>query len=222
MRFSKNEYILRNFQKLKHKKWELFVITRIIHLLDDPDVEFICQQLVRTLSGKRYLTDLCFPALKLYCEIDEVQHSLEHHRENDQIRQREIIDATDFLEKRIQVYDENNNDRNLDEINKEIDEFIAFVRRRKEDFMSKDEFIPWNYETKFSPDFHVKRGCLDVNDNIVFLNHRDAMRCFGYEGGHFQKALWPIPDSNKKLWFPKLYENKEWNNSLSDDFKKIL
>ena len=44
----------------------------------------------------------------------------------------------------------------------------------------------------------------------------------GYEGGHFQRAVWTIPDSNKELWFPKLYENKEWNNSLSDDFKKII
>ena len=93
MPFSRDEYILRNFSKIKHKKWELYVITRIIHLLNDPDIAFVCQQAIRTRNNRRYLTDLCFPGLKLYCEIDEVQHSLEHHRENDQIRQREIIDA---------------------------------------------------------------------------------------------------------------------------------
>ena len=37
MKISKDEYILRTFSKIKHKKWELFVITRIIHLLEDPD-----------------------------------------------------------------------------------------------------------------------------------------------------------------------------------------
>jgi len=222
MRFSKDEYILRNLSKIKHKKWELFIITRIIHLLNDPDIEFVCQQLVRTPNGKHYLTDLCFPSLKLYYEIDELQHSSELHTITDQIRQREIIDAIDFIEKRIQIYDENDNDRNLDEITEEVDEFIAFVKRRKEDFVSKGKFVPWNYETKFSPETHIKRGHIDVKDNVVFQNHRDAMRCFGYEGGHFQRAVWKIPGSNKALWFPKLYENKEWNNSLSDDFKKII
>ncbi len=40
MRVSKNEYILRNLSKIKHKKWELFVITRITHLLNDPEIEY--------------------------------------------------------------------------------------------------------------------------------------------------------------------------------------
>jgi hypothetical protein len=40
MRASKNEYILRNLSKIKHKKWELFVITRIIYLLNDPEIEY--------------------------------------------------------------------------------------------------------------------------------------------------------------------------------------
>ena len=56
----------------------------------------------------------------------------------------------------------------------------------------------------------------------MFLTHRDAMRCFGYRGGHYQRAVWKIPGNKKELWFPKLYENKQWNNSLSDDFKEIV
>ena len=68
MKFSKDQYVLRNFSKIQHKKWELYVITRIIHLLNDPELEFVCQQLVKTSDNKRYLTDLCFPELNLYCE----------------------------------------------------------------------------------------------------------------------------------------------------------
>ena len=48
------------------------------------------------------------------------------------------------------------------------------------------------------------------------------MQCFGYDGGHYQQAVWKIPDSNKAVWFPKLYPNDTWENSLSDDFKKII
>ena len=53
MTISKDDYILRNFSKIKHKKWELYVITRIIHLLNDPEIEFVCQQLVKTPNNKR-------------------------------------------------------------------------------------------------------------------------------------------------------------------------
>ena len=61
-----------------------------------------------------------------------------------------------------------------------------------------------------------------MKDNVVFSNHRDALRCFGYKGGHYQRAVWRIKDSIKAVWFPKLYKNNTWNNSLSNDFTKII
>ena len=222
MKFSKDEYTLRNFSKIQHKKWELYIITRIIHFLNDPDIEFVCQQLLKTRDGKRYLADLCFPSLKLYYEIDEAQHGSDQHKIKDEHRQREIVDATDFIEKRISVFDKNKKDRNINEINIEVDAFIDFIKKRKKQFISKNNFISRNYETKFSPAPHLKRGYIDVKDNVVFSNHRDALRCFGYKGGHYQRAVWRIKDSNKGVWFPKLYKNNTWNNSLSDDFKKII
>ena len=90
MKFSKDEYTLRNFSKIQHKKWELYIITRIIHFLNDPDIEFVCQQLLKTRDGKRYLADLCFPSLKLYYEIDEAQHGSDQHKIKDEHRQREM------------------------------------------------------------------------------------------------------------------------------------
>ena len=222
MRFSKDEYILRNFSKIQHKKWELYIVTRIIHFLNDPDIEFVCQQFIKTRDGKRYLTDLCFPSLKLYYEIDESQHGSDEHKIKDEHRHREIIDATDFVEKRISIFDRNKNDKRIKIINAEVDEFINFIRKRKNKFLLEKKFISWNYETKFSPEPHIKRGYIDVEDNVVFLKHRDALRCFGYKGGDFQKAVWNIKGTNKYIWFPKLYENSLWKNSLSDDFKKII
>ena len=221
MTISKQDYILRNFSKIKHKKWELYVITRIIHLLNDPEIEFVCQQIVKTPENKRYLTDLFFPTLKLYYEIDEAQHSSDQHIISDVHRQREIVDATGFVEKRIRVFDENKNDRSLNKINKEVDAFIDFIKKRKKQFISKNNFISWNYETKYSPEPHLKRGYIDVKDNVVFLNHRDTLRCFGYKKGHHQRATWTIKGTKKHVWFPKLYKNNDWNNSLSDDFKTI-
>ena len=170
MKFSKDQYVLRNFSKIQHKKWELYIITRIVHFLNDSDVEFVCQQLIRTHDGKRYLADLCFPSLKLYYEIDEAQHGSDEHKIKDEHRHREIIDATNFIEKRITVFDKNKKDRDINQINIEVDEFIDFIKERKKSFISKGDFIPWDYETKFSPIPHLKKGYIDVKDNVVFLN----------------------------------------------------
>jgi len=219
---TKDQYILRNFSKIKHKKWELYIVTRVIHLLNDPTIEFVCQQLVKSKTGKRYLTDLCFPTLNLYYEIDEAQHSTEDHQISDAHRKREIIDATSFIERRIKVFDKKGNDRKLPEIDRDIDAFVSFIKKRKKELVAKKEFIPWEYNKKFNPLVHIKRGYLDLKDNVVFLNHRDCMRCFGYTGGHFQRAAWRIKGRQQGLWFPKLYPNKMWNNYLSDDFSEIF
>ena len=221
MSISKDDYILRAFSKIQHKKWELYVITRIVHLLDDPDLEFVCQQLIKTPDHKRYLADLCFPELELYCEVDELQHSAKEHAIADENRMKEIIDASHFTEKRIQIYDNNLKIKELTEINKEIDSLIRYIRDRKQEYIANNNFNPWDYYNKYNPEVHIERGYIDTKDNVSFLYHRDALRCFGYDGGHFQRAVWSIKGTRKGVWFPKLYENDLWNNSLSNDFKRI-
>ena len=221
MTVSKDEYILKTFSKIQHKQWELYIITRIIHLLDDPELEFVCQQLIKTPDHKRYLADLCFPEIELYFEVDELQHSKVEHSVSDQNRMKEIIDATNFKEMRIQIYDIDLKIKKLSEINDEIDSAVKFIIDRKKEYISKNNFTPWNFYNKYNPDIHIERGHLDAKDNVSFLYHRDVLRCFGYSGGHHQKAVWSIKGTEKGVWFPKLYKNNEWNNSLSDDFKKI-
>ena len=220
---TKDEYLLKNFSKIKHKKWELFVITRILHLLDDPDIEYVCQQYIKVKGNKHYLTDLCFPSLKLYYEIDEGQHGAEKHLNDDKIRQREILEATDWVEKRIRVYDSSNRNlgRDLNEVIREVDKFIAYVKDRKNKFeKSLGKKIVWDYENKFNPIKYLESGFIDVKENIVFLNHRDCLKLFGYKSdGHFQQAWWEVGTRhlNQAIWFPKLYPNKEWANTLSPD-----
>ena len=223
---SKDEYLLRNFSKITHKKWELFVITRILHLLNDPDIEYVCQQYVNpSSSDKYYLTDLCFPSLKLYYEIDEGQHASKEHKIDDKIRQREILDATDWEQKRIRVHDNDDpsKGRDLNEVILEIDEFVNYIKNRKKEFESKfGKKITWDYESKFNPQPHIDRGYIDVNDNVVFHYHKDAMKLFGYKGGHFMPGYWSVKGFNKAVWFPKLYDNTPWKNVLADDSSKII
>ena len=74
---------------------------------------------------------------------------------------------------------------------------------------------------EFNPEPHIKRGYININDNVTFKYQKDALRCFGYKGGHYQQAVWKIPKTNKRVWFPKLDIDEDWNNSLSNDGEKI-
>jgi len=218
---SKDDYILRSFSKIKHKSWELYVITRIVHLLDDPEIEFICQQLIKTSGGRRYFADLCFPSLKIYIEIDELHHANQQNQIDDKFRKTEIIDVTNYEEYRLPIFNSQNKLRDLKEINDEILSIVELLKSKKTECKKTSEFIPWDYENKFSPEPYIAKGYIDVKDNVSFLTHRDAMKCFGYTGGHFQRVSWKVKNSESRLWFPKLYKNNMWDNSLSEDSQII-
>ena len=157
--FKRTEYILRNLSKISHKQYELYVISRIVHLLDDPEIEFVCQQLIRVNSGDWYLADICFPQLKMYLEIDELQHSKREHIISDKHRKREIVDATDFKEYRIKVFDEGDgqNLKSIHKINEEVDDFIKVLHKEKIKNVRKGEFIAWDPQKKFDPETAYKK-----------------------------------------------------------------
>ncbi len=223
---SKETYVTRNFQKISGKRWELYVITRVIHLLNDPDIEYVCQQYINPPKNKEYyLADLAFPSLKLYLEIDEGQHGGEGHQTADIKRDAEILEATDWECKRIAVYLNQGNtkvDKNLEALNQEIDEFVQYVRTRKQNLVSQGNNITWNYEEKYLPETFIKQQIINFEDNVALLNHRDVLRLFGYKKGHYQRAVWVINKFHEMVWFPKLYPNADWVNKFDDKTGSIL
>ena len=68
------EYITRSLNKIRHKKYESYVINRIVHQLNDFTLKFITQQYVKRSDNKIALTDLYFPQLGIHVEIDEGHH----------------------------------------------------------------------------------------------------------------------------------------------------
>jgi very-short-patch-repair endonuclease len=223
---SKETYVTRNFQKISGKRWELYVITRVIHLLDDEDIEYVCQQYINPPQNKEYyLADLAFPSLKLYLEIDEGQHGSDLHKASDIKRDAEILQATDWECVRIKVFETANNskvDKKLKQLNLEIEDFVKYVRKKKEQFIQDGHDISWNYEEKFLPESFIKKNIIKVNDNVSLLNHRDVLRLFGYKKGHYQRAVWKIDRFNEMVWFPKLYPNADWVNEFEENTSSIL
>lgn len=217
---SKETYVTRNFQKISGKRWELYVITRVIHLLNDPDIEYVCQQYINPPKNKEYyLADLAFPSLKLYLEIDEGQHGGESHQAADIKRDAEILEATDWECKRIAVYVNQGNtkvDKKLELLNQEIDRFVEHIRIKKQNLISQGNDIVWEYEKKFLPETFIKKQQINVSDNVSLLNHRDVLRLFGYTKGHYQRAVWKVEKFTEMVWFPKLYSNSDWVNEFDE------
>lgn len=222
---TKGDYILRRLTKVSRKKWEFYVISRIVHGLDDEEIEFTTQQLVRLPNNKRALTDMYFPQFGIHLEIDEAHHL--NVLEDDDKREYDIVAATNNEINRISVADRNSDgtisERSLGVVSLEVDRFIKSIKKQKDADIRSGKFKKWEFENRYNPDVHIKAGYIHADENVLFSTHRDALRCFGYTGGHFQKAVWNIPDeSGDFVWFPRLYKQNDWHNELSGDGKVIL
>ena len=213
----KSEYVLRSLQKIIKKKWEFYIISRIIHKLDDPEIEFITQQLVRLKNGKRALTDLYLPQFNINLEIDEP--SLYHESDIDNKREQDIIFRTDHDIFRIKISE---GDGDISIINSKTDEFINKLEGQKKKLVKSGEFYPWDFENQYNPERFIEKGCFEISDNVLFRKQIDAMRCFGFTGLGWQRGTWSVPDgSGDWLWFPRLFEHGMWHNELCEEGKVI-
>jgi len=229
---SKDSYVLKSLSKIRHKSWELYVVSRILHILDGK-IEFVCQQYVKPskkqlIPGKDtrgYLTDLCFPSLGIYLEVNEEQHAESRHAEKDDIREKEIFEETNWEQVKIEIYHSEDSSiyKTLNEINIEIDAFIhKLLKKKKEIEQINGKELIWDYKSKFKPEKYIKEGSIHVKNNVSFLTQRDAKRLFGYKKGHAQNATWEVKKTGQVMWFPKLYPNADWDNELTKDGKSIF
>src|SRR6056300_1519980 len=89
---AKANYVANTLAKLKHKKWELYIVSRIVHILNDFEIEFVCQQLILLENGKWVFADIYYPQFNLCLEINERGgHSKLQDRLKDDKRQLEIL-----------------------------------------------------------------------------------------------------------------------------------
>ncbi len=209
---NKLEFICRQLSRAENKTFEHYVVTRIWHLLNDIDIKFITQQYVVRPEG-RALTDMYFPQLHKHIEIDEGHHKKQI--QSDKIRESDIINATGHEVLRVDMT------RSLEVINLTIDDIVSKIKVAKN---NKPDFKPWDFEAEQNPATYISRGYIDLKDDVAFKSMVDAANCFGKT--YKQKGIWkgvlkhPREDG-KYIWFPKLYKNGDWDNSISDDENTI-
>ena len=218
----KKEYILAQLSRTNKKNYENYIITRIIHLLNDLDIKFVTQQYFKRPDGNFGLTDLYFPQFNLSIEIDEDHHSNVCSMQKDKIRDRDYLVATknltqhpkEWSPKRIKAY----NDYSINMINSQVDEVVKYIQDKKKELQN---FTVWDPNREFT---YEDVDIFNVEDQIVFKRIVDAINYFRnksnkYQG--YQSAAAETMDGKRILWFPKLFKNKDWNNSISKDEKWI-
>jgi very-short-patch-repair endonuclease len=209
---NKLEFICRQLSRAENKTFEHYVVTRIWHLLNDTDLKFITQQYVVRPEG-RALTDMYFPQLHKHIEIDEGHHKMQI--QSDKIREADIINATGHEVLRVDAT------QSLEGINLTIDNIVTQLKTAK---INKVDFTPWDFEAEQNPATYISRGYIDLKDDVAFRTMVDAANCFG--NTYKPKGIWTggakhPKESGKFIWFPKLYKNGRWNNSISDDENTI-
>ncbi len=208
---TKLEFISRQLAKAENKRYEHYVVTRIWHLLNDTRIKPVTQQFITRPSG-RALTDMYFPQLEMHVEIDEGHHKKQI--EADKLREADIINATGHTIFRIDVT------KDIEEINSEIDKIISIMKNKVE---NSSDFKAWDLEAEQSPQTYIERGYIDLKDDVAFRKMSDTASCFGKKYIGLQQSYISHPtEPKKKLWFPKLYKNNEWNNQISNDESTII
>jgi very-short-patch-repair endonuclease len=213
--YTKKEYILKQFARTNKKNYENYVVTRIFHLLDDLDIKFVTQQYFKKSKGSFGLSDMYFPQFNLSIEIDEGQHENERNISKDKIRDIDYISATEkllqhskkWMPYRIKVAGE----ITIQQIDKSIDNVVSYIKKLKKKI---NNFQEWDIEKEFD---YAGKDVFDINEQIVFRRIVDSINYFRtnenkYKG--YQRAGALTMDKQKKLWFPKLYPNNDWNNTL--------
>lgn len=191
------------------KKYEQYVVTKILHSLPIFELKFVCQQFVKRPNGGRALTDLYFPQLKTHIEIDEGFH--QNQINADRMRERDIIDITGHQLERIDA------SKSLEDINTQIELLVELLISKYETSKIRNEFEEWSFDLKNQTEKFIKKGHISVGSDSIFKTIVDACNCFGHNYKGMQRAGAPHPDKSTMLWFPKLFPNGKWENSISDD-----
>lgn len=218
---SELDYYARMVQKIQTKKYEVYAISRILHRLDDPEIELVTQQAVHTNDGLALL-DLYLPQFGIALEVDELHHLKPDSKEADRAREQRVLDLAqlDFVRLGIGQVKER------DEFRAKVDGFIDHIRESKRSAIDAGTFVPFSFGARHDPEHWVAHGRLTVDDDAQMQVMHHVARLFGYQHKHWQRAILPLRDG-RQVWMPHLAQEHaprrtDWDNRLLDGGDTIV
>lgn len=217
------DYYGKMLRSIRGKKYEVYAVSRIMHLLDDPEIELVTQKPVRKADGSLALLDLYLPQFNVGVEVDELHHLDEGTREYDQAREQAIMDVSDIRQPlehlSVEVTDP------LHTLKERTDDLIARIREWKAEAVSAGTFIPFAYGDRYTPSVWRERGKISIDDDIQMPRARHVVELFGHVTTTQRQATYKLGE-NFQVWMPELHQEvtkdrEDWKNVLSEDGQLI-
>lgn len=200
----------RSLSKIKHKRYELYVLSRILHLLNDPGIKFNFQQYARRVGDKFALIDLYLPQFNIAIEVDEVYHKTQLTA--DEIRQREIennIEPQEVI--RIDC------SKGIVEVNNQISKCVNNIKAAKEIAEQEGRYEAWDGLSGY--EHYRQKGVLSLKDNQELSSPTEICNIFGILNAPQRgSTVWyRDKDESYRIWWPR--ENYEdANGNISGDW----
>ncbi len=219
---SEVDYHSRMLRSISGKRYEVYAISRILHLLDDPEIEIVTQQPVRLDDGRLALLDLYLPQFKVGVEVDELHHFSEKSQWADKLREQAIATVAVANIRRVRVEDADS----LNTLKQQVDELIADIRQLKADAVADGTFTRFVYGHRHDAAHWRKVGTVSTEDDIHMHSMVDVCALFGRSVGHWQRGVLPLTDT-LQVWMPTLAQEgmrprNDWRNTLSRDERTIV
>lgn len=219
---SEVDFHSRMLRSIRGKRYEVYAISRVIHLLDDPEIELVTQQPVRLENGNLALLDLYLPQFNVGVEVDELHHFSEGSQEADKVREQAIVSVASNSIRRIRVEDASS----LTTLKREVDELIGDIRQMKVDAIASGDFIPFVYGNRYDPSHWRSEGAVTTADDIQMHSMVDVLALFGKHVEHWQRGVYRLSDT-LQVWMPTLAQEgmssrSDWKNTLSRDELTIV
>lgn len=235
---------MEQFERMKGKDFENYVINAIYQRVNDPNLIPETQTYAKRDNGKYALLDFYFPQINVWIEIDEPRHEL--CVDSDKIREIEVrnnnIDIIKTLDektvdiKKLTAYDilasANQYDikhatlerisytDDINELNQKIDDVVVMIKNKIKDLK---EPLKWKDYTEKLNELKVKNK-LSRNDEIYFYTNKQILNdIFGANINFFMRGYKKC--KNFSIWFPNIYIDgmqPVWKNILSKDFNTII
>ncbi|WP_404474218.1 AbaSI family restriction endonuclease [Microbacterium aerolatum] len=219
---SEVDFHSRMLRSITGKRYEVYAISRVIHLLDDPEIELVTQQPIRLENGRLALLDLYLPQFGVGIEVDELHHFSAGSRAADKVREQAIINVASTSIRRVRVDDA----ASLTTLKGEVDDLIRSIRQLKADAIAAGTFAPFVYGHRHDTVHWRSVGTVTTSDDIQMHSMVDVLALFGKNVEHWQRGVLRLSDT-LQVWMPALAQEglpsrSDWKNTLSRDELTIV
>ncbi len=162
------DYYGKMLRSIRGKKYEVYAVSRIMHLLDDPEIELVTQKPVLKADGSMALLDLYLPQFKVGVEVDEGHHFAKGSPAADKLREQAVLNISDI--------------KPLVHLKVPTDALIARIREWKADAVAQGTY---NYGDRYLPDYWRRRGIITIDDDTQMPRMRQVLALFGKDVAHW-------------------------------------